>query len=168
LAFTESYIPFPILARPETIPPKNPDLIDSAYENAFDILYNTKYNIVLVGSVDDVLKSKLIPKNKKIINLIGKTNINEVGYVVSKSKLLIGNDSGVGHIASALNIPVVSIFGPGFYKQWKPYGQNCHIIRTNVCNPCGNNPDCEHIKCLNLITSNQVIDVVEKILDIET
>lgn len=131
------------------------------------ILYNTKFHIVLVGSIVDTLKGNIISKNKKIINLIGKTNINQVGYIISKSKLVVGNDSGVGHIAAALDIPVISIFGPGFYKQWKPYGRNCYIIQSNVCNPCGSNPDCKHINCLNSITSNQVIDVVKKILNIE-
>ena len=46
------------------------------------------------------------------INLLGQTNIQQSSYIISNSLLLAGNDSSLSHIAGALSIPVVALYGP--------------------------------------------------------
>ena len=126
-----------------------------------------KYIIILLGDRNDESDGKYIEaliNSDKLYNLTGKTSINEVGYIIGRSKLLISNDSGIGHIGAALNIPTLSIFGPGHYRQWRPYSKNSYIVRLNNCSPCGNNPKCQSVKCLNELKSTLVLNVINKIL----
>lgn len=104
------------------------------------------------------------------INLIGKTSLRELIAVIDRCRVLIGNDSAPGHIASARNVPVVSIFGPtvpsfGYY----PYGRDVYIVEKELsCRPChhhGPNKCPEgHFRCMRDIAVEEVMLGVEKFL----
>lgn len=80
--------------------------------------------------------------------------------------LLICNNSGPLHIASALKIPTVSIMGPAVTPLWLPWGKNHIVIRKELpCSPC-NKAECEDHSCMNLITVEEVMDAVRKQLRI--
>ena len=61
-----------------------------------------------------------------IINLAGLTGIGELTAILKKTKIVISNDTGPGHIAAALNVPLVLIFGRSNPARVAPYGRaNC-------------------------------------------
>ena len=56
------------------------------------------------------------------INLCGKTNILQAFAVQTNLDMFIGNDSGLGHMASAAGIPTITIFGIGDPDRYRPWG----------------------------------------------
>jgi|TARA_R110002033_G_scaffold414_2_gene4064 ADP-heptose:LPS heptosyltransferase len=90
------------------------------------ILENKNINIVLLGSgeLEKNLSNTLIQsieKKEKVKNYCGKTAINELPDLVKKLDLLITNDTGTFHLAVALEIPTISLFGPTDHRIYGPY-----------------------------------------------
>ena len=82
--------------------------------------------------------------------------------LLSCCDLLICNNSGPLHIASALGIPTVSIVGPSIVPLWLPYGENHIVIRKDLpCSPC-NRVECKDHSCMKLITVEEVMEAVKK------
>ncbi len=70
--------------------------------------------------------------------LCGETNLQELTGVLAQLSLLLTNDSGPMHVASALGTPVVAIFGPTDWRETAPFGPGrSEIVRETVaCSPC--------------------------------
>ncbi len=74
---------------------------------------------------------------KKPLNVAGKTTVRELIALISECALFITNDSGPMHMASALNVPVISIFGPTDSEATSPAGDRTIMVRKEVaCSPC--------------------------------
>ncbi|WP_375724280.1 lipopolysaccharide heptosyltransferase I [Arcobacter sp. KX21116] len=72
-----------------------------------------KENCVVVwGSDSEKEKALWLENNSKFIKVLPKINLNSLKAFISKSDLLIGNDTGPTHMAWAFNIPSITIFGP--------------------------------------------------------
>lgn len=90
----------------------------------------------------------------------------QLASVMKGCGFFIGNDSGISHMASALGIPTISIFGPTDQRVWSPRGENVLVIRRNIpCSPC---PEerfflCKEIKCLDEIEEWEVIEGIKKL-----
>jgi ADP-heptose:LPS heptosyltransferase len=86
-----------------------------------------------------------------------------VAAVIKKCDLHIGNDSGIGHLAAAVSVPAVSIFGPTDPFLWKPSGsKNLVIYKKEINCPGGyeHAKKCMLQKCLLNIQPQDVIDGV--------
>lgn len=96
------------------------------------------------------------------LNLTGKTTMPELMEAIRPLKVFVSNDSGPMHIASALNVPAVGIFGPttrelGFF----PYGAGNRVVETPLqCRPCAlhGSRKCPrgHFLCMRLLTVEEV------------
>lgn len=75
---------------------------------------------------------------QRVVNLKGKTSLNESSRVIRYSSLLVGNDTGMGHIAESYGVPVVSIFGPTSESfGFKPHMLNSQSVSVDLwCRPC--------------------------------
>ena len=104
------------------------------------------------------------------VNLTGKTTMPELMEAIRGLKVFISNDSGPMHIACALGVPAVGIFGPttkelGFF----PYGKNNSVVQVQLeCRPCAlhGSRKCPrgHFLCMKLITPDMVFNAaMEKI-----
>ena len=94
------------------------------------------------------------------INLMGKTSIKELIALLRRVRLLITNDSGPMHLAAALGIPVLALFGPTDPVMTGPYAVGHVVLRSGIpCSPClsrrCHNPTM--LECLTTITPTQVI-----------
>jgi len=135
-------------------------------------LSSYSYEIYLIGgNAEKDLAKKICSLNSNyIIDLTGKITFNESSYIISKMDLIITNDSAPLHVANAVDIPVIAIFGPtvkrfGFY----PYRKNDELLEVDLdCRPCshhgGKNCPQNHFKCMKNITPNMVYDKVIKFL----
>lgn len=97
------------------------------FELIENILINNKlnkYKIVLVGDQNEVSENQFLFKNTKVINLIGKTSLNELFYIIKSSKIVISNDSSIMHIASLYNKDTIAIYGPTDFNRTKPLHEN--------------------------------------------
>src|SRR4051812_34502682 len=72
--------------------------------------------------------------------VIGFDNLSlpEVTALAARAQLFIGNDSGIAHIAAAVNTPCVVIFGSSNVAHWRPWTTNRHeVVREELpCQPC--------------------------------
>lgn len=89
------------------------------------------------GMVNDVLSAVDPAVLPRCLDLSGRTTLTELLVLLSHSALLVTNDSGPLHLAAALQVPTVSLFGPenpGFYG---PVG-DCHLVfyANHWCSPC--------------------------------
>ena len=130
------------------------------------ILEKYKIKIVLVGSNEEKDLLKLPDFGQNLVNLAGETNIKQLAALLKRCSLFIGGDSGVMHIASAVGIPIVAIWG-GQNKpsHWKPLLDTAIIVHKEVdCSPCGLTA-CKDLKCLNDISIEDVFIAVTKQLN---
>lgn len=99
-------------------------------------------------------------------DLSGKMSLGMLGAFMKRAKLLVSNDSGPVHIASAVGTPVISIFGrnqPGLSPtRWKPLGKKSSAIWKNVgCEVCLAHNCQIHFLCLDVISPEEVVKEAE-------
>jgi hypothetical protein len=100
------------------------------------------------------------------INLNGKTNIHQTAYIIKRARLLIGNDSALAHMAGALNVPVVAVYGPTSSKNHGPHWKTEDTILIDSHRD-GKNPSFhfnESPKTINMIMPEEIIEAVSKII----
>jgi heptosyltransferase-3 len=90
-----------------------------------NLLQNRFDAVVLLGNAQNQPLAAIVEAQVKlpVINLCGKTDLLLVAALLKRCAAFIGNDSGLGHLASAVNIPTLTIFGPGEpwrYRPWSP------------------------------------------------
>lgn len=72
------------------------------------------------------------------LNLGGKLSLKQLGALSARARLFIGVDSAPMHIASAMQTPVLALFGPSGDKEWGPWMVKHEIITSeHSCRPCG-------------------------------
>lgn len=100
--------------------------------------------VTLVGDASEFTLGERIAKETKsplLENLCGKTSIAELMEQVAGAKALIAGDSGVGHLAGALGIPVFSLWGPTSWTRSHPVGAKIVKISLELpCAPCTGEP----------------------------
>lgn len=140
------------------------------------LIKNLDAHVVLLGSTDEKPISDIIVNDVQsrwglkptyfpasIINLTGKLSLEELAAVIKELKVLVCNDGGPLHMAVALGVKTVSIFGPVDDKVYGPYplsGDHIVIKKDLSCRPCYENfrfKGClNNRKCLEDITVEEV------------
>lgn len=112
----------------------------------------------------DPHKPKPLPKGLNVVPL--SLSLSELEAVLSNCKLFICNDSGPMHLAAALKVPVVAIFGAQRPEWFGPWGEGHRVvIRNDVwCRPCADNCIFDEPHCLRLISVDQVMNQAEQAL----
>ena len=102
------------------------------------------------------------------LDLCGRTTPGELASVLKRARLCVTNDSGAMHLAVAVGVPVVAIFGPTNPVQVGPYGQAENVVRAGVeCSPCylRRLAQCPHEHaCMQSLTAENVWERVAAIL----
>ncbi len=124
--------------------------------------------IIILGGPSEKYISQNIQNamHNTVMNLAGKLSLNDLVYIIKQVDLLITNDSAPMHIAAALNTKQVAIFGPQTPKLLHPYTskENYKVIHKYLeCSPCKKSI-CDHISCLETITSEEVINAAKTLL----
>lgn len=127
------------------------------------IAENLNIQIVLLGSKSDHALGQEITSqaklNSNIHNWCGNTSLDEAIALISMSKAVVSNDSGLMHIAAALNTPQVAIFGSSDPAHTPPLSDKAQVIWLNMpCSPC-HKRECPlgHLRCLKEILPEQVL-----------
>ncbi|GBC63823.1 lipopolysaccharide heptosyltransferase II [Desulfonema ishimotonii] len=101
------------------------------------------------------------------VSLCGRTTLREAVALIDRCRLFVTNDSGLMHVAAALDIPQVAVFGPTNHTTTSPASRNAHMVWTPTpCSPCMK-PECPlgHHRCMKAVTADLVCGVAEKILN---
>jgi lipopolysaccharide heptosyltransferase II len=102
---------------------------------------------------------------KKGLYVMDNMDLGQLIAFIKCCSVFIGNDSGPMHLAAALKVPTVGIFGPSNPKRFSPLGNTNIVVRNELpCNPCGSSPDCKTLECLKSITVEQVYEAVKQLL----
>jgi heptosyltransferase-2 len=131
--------------------------------------------LILLGGKEDYEDGKAIASvdEVKIYNACGKFNLNESADLVKRSKLVITHDTGLMHIAAALQKPIISVWGNtvpafGMYPYYGKYSkQHFDVVEINKlwCRPCSKigYKKCPkgHFKCMENIAVNDIINLVQ-------
>lgn len=129
--------------------------------------------VYLLGSEEDRETADIVAEAAGLEgrNLAGATTLPEWTAAMSEMDLIITNDSAPTHIAGALQVPVVVIFGPTTPRQgFAPWLNRGRTVEAHVpCRPCGEHgarrcPE-GHFKCMELIETEQVVGAARSLLE---
>jgi heptosyltransferase-2 len=118
--------------------------------------------VILFGSRDgkDLVKKVKEVAGKKVQDFSG-LRLREFMALLSRCHLLICNNSGPLHIASALKVSTVSMIGPTVTPLWLPSGRHDVVINKRLsCSPC-NRVVCKGHECMESITVDEVFEAVQ-------
>lgn len=123
--------------------------------------------IVFAGGSDDVADIRKVMRILPFEAYIwaGQSSLLDYAALVSRAVCMIGNESGPMHIAAAMDVPVIALFGPGIPSVFAPYGLKAQFIHHKLpCNPCAQKvcvlPD---NPCMNRIRVQDVLQLVNTI-----
>ncbi len=66
----------------------------------------------------------------RLIDLVGRANLTEIAACLKRCEFFVGNDSGLAHMATAVGVPTLSLFGPSRPELYAPWGENGAWVRT--------------------------------------
>lgn len=120
------------------------------------------YKVVLMGTEREIAE-ELVSKHRGV-PLFEDLSLGEVRNVLSCSRLFIGADSGLLHIAAALGCPSVGIYGPNVPARAGPLDPSVAFFEQELgCRPCNQNVDCPwNLRCLNTLDGAQLIAMMQK------
>jgi ADP-heptose:LPS heptosyltransferase len=93
-------------------------------------------------------------------------SLGQLAALLSTADVYVGNDSGVTHLAAAIGVKTIALFGPTDRDEWAPRGSDVEVVTLGVeCSPCERAAmkSCPHRKCLTTLKSRDVINAVQGI-----
>jgi ADP-heptose:LPS heptosyltransferase len=127
--------------------------------------------ILIVGKGDLAEKQALdicALTSASVQSIVNKTSFGELSAIINNADLLISVDSGPAHIASYLNRPLIVLFGPGDFEQWKPWHTDeSNGVAIRAFCKCGTtlHKCLEAIHCLESILPEDVFKAAIRLLD---
>jgi heptosyltransferase-2 len=122
---------------------------------------------ILFGSTGDRESTAAVTQNARhrLINIAGKTNLKEAMALIARCTLFLSNDSGLMHVAGALGVPTIAIFGSTNPATTSPVGEKSIVIHHDVpCSPCLK-PVCPtDFRCMEMIGVDEVYATARKLL----
>ncbi|MBN2097656.1 MAG: lipopolysaccharide heptosyltransferase II [Candidatus Omnitrophica bacterium] len=130
-----------------------------------------KARIIIVAGPDDIQQSQEVLKRLHCagIDASGKTTVSQLASLIRRCSLFISNDSGPVHIAAALGVPVVAIFGRSQAglspRRWGPVGKNVIVLHKQVgCQVCLAHNCSKHFACLLAISVQEVLSAARGVV----
>lgn len=96
-------------------------------------------SVLIVGARGEEALARSIASRirARTVVLTGKTSVRELMAAVKRCALFLTNDTGPMHIAAAVGVPVVAVFGPTDWRTTAPFGTGHALVRRPVgCSPC--------------------------------
>ena len=150
--------------------------IESFTTLARDLINGFDAHLLFLGTQADNPTVQLLMANltaeqrARCTNLCGKTNLSDSMALLRHVHLVVGNDSGMIHMAAAMNRPVVALFGPADPVQWAPIPRDQTMVEVATvdnlkCRPCRMRIRCGHqYPCMTDLTPQSVLHLCKPIL----
>lgn len=138
------------------------------YAKLCDWIYSQQLLPVIIGggALDEQLAQE-ISKQCEIppINVVGKTTLKQLAYVIKEAKAVVGGDTGPVHLSAGLGTPTVMVMGPTDANRNGPYGQLANAIEVErPCRYCWKRACQKGMDCLDRIRPEQVIEKLRGLL----
>ncbi len=95
--------------------------------------------LVFIGSADERPETEAIAARVRGETLVlnGMLSLGQVATLLRRASLFFGNEGGPMHMAAALGVPCVSLFGPTNAERWGAYGrEHINVVASVPCSPC--------------------------------
>jgi lipopolysaccharide heptosyltransferase I len=124
------------------------------------------FAIVAAGSKSEQSLAQAVQEKAQIpiVSLAGQTSIPELAALLKGARLVLSNDTGPGHIAAAMDVPTVVIFGHTNPSRVGPYGRPGWVVAVNAF---GRGPAIEHYDPaygITQVTESMVWDTINGVL----
>jgi ADP-heptose:LPS heptosyltransferase len=136
------------------------------FRKIIDHLTQSGLMVCVVGTQSDYAR---IPKNPQFsgqVVLTGELPVRDLHFLISRSRLFVGNDSGPMHLAATTGVPVIALFGPNMPQWFGPVSARAitHYHRID-CSPCDQR-SCRYNRalCMEAIPVDEVLASIDKIL----
>ncbi len=124
-------------------------------------------SLVLWGPGEENLARKAVGASEGAAHLAPPTGLREAIPYLTRARLFVGGDTGPFHIAGALRVPLVGLFGPSDPAKNGPFGPSDRVVWKSVaCSPCYKRrcPGFDTV-CLTSMTVSDVVEAVRARLD---
>lgn len=99
------------------------------------------------------------------VDVVGRTDLSEAIALISRCNIFITNDSGLMHVAGALGVPTLAIYGSTNPVTTPPPGENSVIVRKETpCSPCLKKVCPTDFRCMEDIQASEVIETAKAML----
>lgn len=142
------------------------------YAKVAEVKIRAGWQVWLFGSKNDHpggedIRMRLIPGlREEVVNLAGQTSLAEAIDLLSCAEAVVSNDSGLMHVAAALNRPLVAVYGSTSPQFTPPLAEHVEIVRLGLeCSPCFERT-CRfgHYNCLRQLKPRPVIEALERLV----
>lgn len=138
------------------------ELADRLIDQGFAIAYfGGPMDVEIVDQAISLMKHKNHPQ---VVKLTGKVSLMELAALLKKCTVFVTNDSGPMHIATAMKVPLVSMFGASPVQGFWPYNDISVVLKSPLpCHPCYKH-SCRlgGLQCMYAITVDEVLDATLK------
>lgn len=145
------------------------------YRNAFDGIDSEPLNVIIFGSPGETAQCKEVEDAltgcksiRSIDNFTGKTTVRQLAEALKRCNLLMANETGVLHMATALRIPTIGILGGGHHSRFYPWGDpqiNLKADKPMECYHCNWNCIYPTIRCIHEIEPEQITKKLQMLID---
>jgi lipopolysaccharide heptosyltransferase II len=124
--------------------------------------------VAVASGKERIVLDELQRRSQSDIPVFDDLSIPEITALAADAELFVGNDSGIAHIAAAVNTPTVVIFGSSNRDHWRPWTDAPNEIVFNEfdCQPCPGY-ECKVYgdpKCILSVSTEQVTAAIDRIL----
>mgnify|MGYP001199973959 CR=1 FL=1 len=124
--------------------------------------------VAVAARNETAILESLVAESKVPVTTFDDLTLPEITALASNARLFVGNDSGIAHIAAAVNTPSVVIFGSSNRDHWRPWTDavNEMVFEKLPCQPCPGY-ECKEFgdpKCILNVKPEAVFEAIERIL----
>ena len=144
---------------------------EDAYAQIADRLVNqfAAKILILHGPSESKLANDIQRRMTHDVVIYVPESLRQLAVLINCCKLFICNDSGPMHIAAALDVSTVAIFGPTDYVRWAPRNPSAKIARRDMpCWPCSAHKCKNGFECTKLLPLETIWEKIETLLKFET
>lgn len=126
--------------------------------------------IAISSKAESQILMKLTAATKVPITTFDDLTLPEITALASRARLFVGNDSGMAHIAAAVNTPTVVVFGSSNRDHWRPWtdAPNEIVFEEFACQPCAGY-ECREFgdpRCILTIRCESVFAAIDRLVEI--
>lgn len=138
-------------------------------EVADRLIREKEAKVILIGTRDEEsLVAEVMSLMKETAICAVGTALTEVVSVIKSAKLFVGNSTGPMHIAAALGVPVVAVFGSNHpldsQKAWRPWHVRCRAVSTDDDRFKQHPSDYDVSECMESISADAVFSAASQLL----
>lgn len=120
----------------------------------------------IVAAAGDLPWREELPGPAAVVNLVGRTSVVDLAALLRASSAFVGNDSGVMHVAAALGVPTLGLFGSSSVAWTAPRGPRARALAATgfACQPCFRRTCNQPTFCLDTISGQEALEALTALM----